>query len=59
LRDDDHTVRLFQLLHRRYPELAGQCYAVAEQALVDGGEYATCVSYLADLEQRFAAIRQS
>jgi hypothetical protein len=59
LHDDARTVQLFKLLHRGQPELAGQCYAVAERVLVQGGEYATCVGYLPDLGQRLEAIRQS
>jgi hypothetical protein len=59
LHDDAPTVRLFKLLHRDQPELAGQCYPVAERVLVQGGEYATCVGYLSDLGQRLEAIRQS
>jgi hypothetical protein len=59
LQDDGRTVQLFKLLHQGDPELARQCYALAERALVDGGEYATCISYLADLGQRLEAIRQS
>jgi hypothetical protein len=59
LQDDARTVQLFKLLHQVDPELAKQCYAVAERALVESGEYATCISYLADLEPRLEAIRQS
>src|SRR5262249_53781347 len=35
-------------LHQRHPELARQCYPVAEKALVQAGEYATCSSYVPD-----------
>jgi hypothetical protein len=59
LQDDARTVQLFKLLHQADPELARQCYAVAERGLVENGEYATCITYLADLEQRLEAIRQS
>jgi hypothetical protein len=59
LQDDVRTVQLFKLMHERDPELARQCYPLAEQVLVDSGEYAICVSYLEDLEQRLEAIRQS
>jgi hypothetical protein len=59
LRDDARTVQLFKSLHRGQPELAGQCYPVAERVLVESGEYATCISYLTDLEERLEAIRQS
>jgi hypothetical protein len=59
LHDDARTVQLFKLLHRGQPELAGQCYAVAERVLVEGGEYATCIDYLLDLGQRLEAVRQS
>jgi hypothetical protein len=59
LQDDARTVQLFKLLHQGDPELARQCYAVAERALVESGEYAICIRYLADLEQRLEAIRQS
>jgi hypothetical protein len=59
LQDDARTVELFKLLRQRDPELAGQCYPLAERALVDSGEYAICISYLGDLGQRLEAIRQS
>jgi hypothetical protein len=59
LQDDARTVQLFKLLHQGYPELAGQCYPLAEQALVDSGEYAICISHLGDLGLRLEAIRQS
>jgi hypothetical protein len=58
LRDDAATVHLFELLHQRQPELAKQCYHVAEEVLVDAGEYSTCISYLADPAQRLEEIRQ-
>jgi hypothetical protein len=59
LQDDARTVRLFELLHQRDPELARQCYPVAERALVESGAYAICISYLAGVEDRLEAIRQS
>jgi len=59
LQDEAETVRLFQVLHRSHPELARQCYAVAEPALLGAGEYATCSYYLGDLQQRLEAIRQA
>jgi hypothetical protein len=59
LQDDARTVELFKWLHRTDPELARQCYAVAERNLVEMGESAICISYLADLEERLGAIRQS
>jgi hypothetical protein len=59
LQDDAQTVELFKVLHQAEPELASQCYPVAEPALVARGEYALCVSYLGDLGQRLQAIRRS
>jgi hypothetical protein len=59
MQDDARTVRLFKLLDQDDPELARQCYAVAERALVESGEFSTCLSYLGDLGHRLEAIRQS
>jgi hypothetical protein len=59
LHDDARTVQLFKRMHQGQPELAWQCYAVAEPTLVESGEYATCVSYLPDLEEKLEAILQS
>src|SRR5262249_5109242 len=58
LGDEAETVRLFGLLHQRHPELARQCYHVAEEALVQAGEYAICSSYVPDPAARLEEIRQ-
>jgi hypothetical protein len=57
LEDEAETARLFKEADRRYPELAQRCYQVAEPVLAARGEYATCVSYIPDLEQRLEDIR--
>jgi hypothetical protein len=56
LGDEAETVRFFELLHQRHPELARQCYPVAEQTLVQAGEYATCSSYVPDPAARVEEI---
>jgi hypothetical protein len=52
------TVALFQGIHQAYPELAKQCYRVAEPYLVAHREYATCASYIPDALAWFEEIRQ-
>jgi hypothetical protein len=52
-------VRLFKVMQQANPELARQCYALAERALVESGEFATCTCYLDDLEGRVEAILRS
>lgn len=59
LGDDPATVRLFQWIHHRQPELAGKCYHVAERVLTEAGEYATCICYVPDPAQRLEEICQS
>jgi hypothetical protein len=58
LGEDEETVRLFREADRRYPELAQQCYHVAEPVLAAHGDYATCARYIPDLEKRLEAIGQ-
>jgi hypothetical protein len=58
LQEQAQTVQLFKLMHQGHSELAGQCYDVAERVLIDRGEYAICVKYLPNLEQRLEALRQ-
>jgi tetratricopeptide (TPR) repeat protein len=57
LGDEEETARLFKEADRRYPDLARECYPVAEPVLAARGEYATCVRYLPALEKRLEAIR--
>lgn len=58
LQDEAHTVEIFRLVHHRHPDLARECYPVAERVLVDHGEYATCISSVPDLDKRLEAIRE-
>ena len=39
------------------PGLAGQCYAVVEELLVERREYALCAKYIQDPDQRFEQAR--
>jgi hypothetical protein len=59
LHEQPQTVALFRLLHGSYPDLARQCYQVAEADLVAHREYETCLCYVPDPLARFEAIRQS
>ena len=47
------TCRLFKDLKDQQPELATRCYPVAEDALVEKGEYALCLAYIGDGQARF------
>jgi hypothetical protein len=51
------TPQLFKRMHQRYPDLARQCYELAEPLLVESGDYELCNYYLSDLETRLEAIR--
>src|SRR5262249_4858710 len=59
LRDQAQPVQLFKLMDRDRPKLARQCYGVPERVLVDSGEFAICIRYLPDLEQKLEAIGQT
>jgi hypothetical protein len=58
LQEAGRTVELFKVMHQEYPELARQCYGVAEGNLVAAREYEVCSSYLPDALARFEEIRQ-
>jgi tetratricopeptide (TPR) repeat protein len=57
LREEAQTLQLFKLMHQRHPDLARECYELAEQLLVESGDYEICNRYLSDLEKRLEAIR--
>ncbi len=58
LQDSAHTIQLFHRMHQRHPDLARECYEIAEPFLVEGGEFAVCSSYLPDPEKRLEEVRQ-
>jgi hypothetical protein len=58
LKESPRTVVLFRAMHQASPELAGQCYRVAEPHLVAQREYAICAFYIPDALARFEEIRQ-
>jgi hypothetical protein len=51
------TSQLFRFLHEKQPELAQQCYPLAESALVENGEAQLAQRYLGDGQARFRAVR--
>jgi serine/threonine protein kinase len=57
LGDEDSTYTLFKSIEQRDPKLAQLCYGYAENLLVAKGEYAVCLKYLGDPQQRFDFIR--
>jgi hypothetical protein len=58
LQADDETVVLFKSLLKQDPELARQCYLVAEDVLVRTGEYEICLTAIPDSQARFSSLRQ-
>jgi hypothetical protein len=58
LHEEPETVALFKRMHQTDPELARQCYSVAEKYLVAHQEYEVCVEYLPDPIARFEEIRK-
>jgi hypothetical protein len=57
LKESPGTVALFKVVHQAYPDLAKQCYRIAEQHLVAQQEYAVCAAYIPDGLARFEEIR--
>jgi hypothetical protein len=57
LHEEPETVALFKRLHQTDPELAQQCYPVAEKYLVAHQEYEVCFAYLPDPIARFEEAR--
>jgi hypothetical protein len=53
------TVDLFRKIEVRQPEFAASIYDVADEALIDAGEYALAKKYLGDPMARFAAATQT
>jgi hypothetical protein len=58
LQEEPKTVALFHAIDQRHPELASQCYAVAEEYLVGSMEYEICSKYMGDPQAKFEAICQ-
>jgi serine/threonine protein kinase len=56
---DENTCALFLKLGELDQELALRCYALAQDSLVQQGEYALCFRYLGNAQKGFASIRQS
>lgn len=46
LKEDDRTIELFKWLSEHDPDLAHLAYAIAQDALVEAGEFALCETYL-------------
>ena len=59
LQKQDETYALFKKLETSDPQLAGQCYFWVESALVQKGEYDTCLRYLGDPQRRFEIIQRA
>jgi tetratricopeptide (TPR) repeat protein len=53
------TYALFQMIERRDPALAQQCYFYAEETLMENGKYELCLKYLGSAQTRFDSIRDS
>jgi tetratricopeptide (TPR) repeat protein len=58
LQEAPQTVALFRSMHQRHPELARQCYQLAEDVLVASGEHEICLEHIGSPEEKFEAIRQ-
>jgi tetratricopeptide (TPR) repeat protein len=58
LQEEAKTVDLFRSIHERHPELARQCYQLAEDVLVASGDYEICLEYIGPPEAKFETIRQ-
>ncbi len=59
LQTPDKTYALFKKLESSDPQLAGQCYFWVESALVQKGEYETCLRHLGDPQRRFEILLRS
>jgi hypothetical protein len=57
LGEQPKTVALFKMAHEKYPDLAKDCYHVAEEDLVAQREYRICIRYIPDPLARFDEIR--
>lgn len=58
LNEESRSIELFNWMHDAHPTLAPQCYQVIEQVLVDRGEFATCIHYVSEPDEKLEAIRQ-
>ncbi len=57
LSESPRTADLFRLLDAAQPELAQECYSVAEEALVAQREYDLCARYITDLDARLDGMK--
>lgn len=55
--EEERTYALFQLIHRKYPALAKECFLVAENLLVAHRDYELCLGYISDYLLAFETIR--
>jgi hypothetical protein len=58
LKEELTTITLFKFLHAKFPNLADQCYPVAEEHLAAMHEYELCSSYIHDSLKEFDEIRE-
>ena len=58
LQDEEATYVLFKHIHQTDPDLARQCFRVAEPNLVKHGDYELCLKYLGEPQAAFDRIRQ-
>ena len=59
LQQNEITYDLFLQLHRHDRPLAGQCYSVADELLVDHGDYELCAEYMGKPQDCFARIAEN
>jgi tetratricopeptide (TPR) repeat protein/tRNA A-37 threonylcarbamoyl transferase component Bud32 len=57
LGEPNATYALFKSIQSRDPKLARQCYRLAEDLLVEKGEYALCASFIPNVQDGFKQIR--
>ena len=56
LGERDATYALFKSIQSRDSKLARQCYRIAEDLLVEKGDYALCASFIPNVQDRFRQI---
>jgi len=59
LGEQEATLALLKSIQARDPKLARQCYFVAEELLIEKGEYALCASFIKDFQERFERNRST
>jgi hypothetical protein len=57
LKESPRTAALFKVVHQAYPDLAKQCYRVAEPHLTAQKDYELCAAYIPDGMVRFEVSR--